>query len=51
MKVKKLCRFYCLDCDNAFVSILEISDETVDFTDKCEYCGKKQQAEEIEEQL
>ncbi len=47
---KKLCRFYCLDCDNAFMDVLELTDEKVDFIGKCEYCGKSFEAEYVQEQ-
>jgi len=48
--MKKLCRFYCLDCDNAFMDILEVNDEKVDFVKKCEYCGKAFEAEYIQDE-
>jgi hypothetical protein len=44
MKKKNLVRFYCIDCDNAWLEILEHDV----FTSKCEYCKTPQQAEEIE---
>jgi hypothetical protein len=46
--MKKLCRFYCKDCDNAWLEILSIKEEeNVDYADKCDYCGKKQEAEDL----
>jgi hypothetical protein len=43
--MKNLFRFYCIDCDNAWMEIL---DEEEDHS-KCEYCNKPQKAEEVEE--
>ena len=43
--MKKLFRFYCVDCDNAWMGILEEEDNH----SKCEYCSKEQKAEEEEE--
>lgn len=46
--MKRLCRFYCVDCDNAWLEIVSAKDEEkVDYADKCDYCGKKQKAEEL----
>jgi hypothetical protein len=45
--MKRLCRFYCVDCDNAWLEILEDNVEHPEYHDKCDYCGKKQQAEEV----
>lgn len=47
--MKKLCRFYCVDCDNAWIELfLENGDNHI-YVDKCDYCGKTQPAEEIDE--
>lgn len=48
--MKKLCRFYCLDCDNAFMDVLDFTEEKVDFLRKCEYCGKSFAAEHISDE-
>jgi hypothetical protein len=45
--MKKLCRFYCVDCDNSWMEILNTSEENFDYTDKCDYCGEKQEAEHV----
>ena len=46
--MKRLCRFYCKDCDNAWLEIISIKEEeNVDYADKCDYCGKKQEAEDL----
>lgn len=44
MKRKNLVRFYCIDCDNAWMEIL-IDGQ---YSSNCEYCNKPQQAEHIE---
>jgi hypothetical protein len=41
--MKKLFRFYCLDCDNAWHEILE---ETESYS-HCDFCNKKVKPEEI----
>lgn len=46
--MKRLCRFYCVDCDNAWIELFEEHEYKADYTDKCEYCNKTQQAEEVE---
>lgn len=46
--MKKLCRFYCLDCDNAWIELIEEHEEKADYQDKCDYCGKQQTAEEVD---
>lgn len=46
--MKKLCRFYCVDCDNAWLELISENGDNNDYSDKCDYCGKKQEAEEVE---
>lgn len=43
MKRKSLVRFYCIDCDNAWMEVLPVDS----YSSNCEYCKKPQQAEEI----
>lgn len=47
--MKKLCRFYCKDCDNAWIELIEENKEHPEYHDKCDYCGKPQEAEEVED--
>jgi hypothetical protein len=42
--MRKLFRFYCVDCDNAWIEILN-ADE---IHSRCEYCDKLQTAETID---
>jgi len=43
MDNKKLYRFYCLDCDNAWMEILgEYSNHS-----KCEYCSKEIECDSV----
>jgi hypothetical protein len=46
--MKKLCRFYCVDCDNAWLELISEHENKADYVDKCDYCNKTQQAEEVE---
>ena len=43
--MKKLLRFYCLDCDNAWMEILP----TYKVCSDCEYCGISVEAEDPSE--
>lgn len=47
--MKRLCRFYCVDCDNAWMEIWDDLGDNPHHTDECDYCGKKYEAEEISE--
>jgi hypothetical protein len=42
--MKKLYRFYCVDCDNAWHEILEEKDNKSD----CDYCHKKFDPESLD---
>ena len=46
--MKKLCRFYCSDCDNAWLELIEEHKQNPEYVDKCDYCGRQQEAEEVE---
>jgi len=46
--MRKICRFYCCDCDYAWIEFVEENKELPSFYDKCDYCKKPQEAEEIE---
>ena len=43
--MKRLFRFYCLDCDNAWHEILEETDSK----SHCDFCNKLLEAEEIQD--
>jgi len=46
--MKKLCTFYCEDCDNAWLELFDLEGENHERCDKCDFCGKKCPPEEIE---
>jgi len=46
--MKKLCRFYCVDCDNAWIELIEEKQNNTKYHGKCDYCLKEQEAEEVE---
>ncbi len=46
--MKKLCRFYCCDCDYAWIELVEENTENSKYNDTCDYCKRTQEAEEIE---